>query len=729
MKSAKIQLILCLIIFYTIPAFSQYKKLKADKEYLKFNYALAIQHYLEHIEDKDLTVDVAENLADCYRLTSQSEKAEEWYGKVLAFNSYKPIDILHYAEALRNNGNYMEARNQFIAYGQKVPEEKEKATKMAEACDMALDWMANAEQVNLLNTKTLNTTYSEFSPYIYKERYFFTSDRKIEGEEYSEKEHYGWTGNPYLRIFETTRDSNFQWLTAKALDPEINTEYHNGPISISPDGKHLFLTRTNKAKNLKKVTGSKDKAVGFINRLEIFYATWNGTKWTSLQPFPYNNIKDYSVGHPAFSSDGKTLYFVSDMPGGFGESDLYYSERQTDSTWGKPVNLGAKINTSGKEVFPYVSEDKLYFSSNGHPGMGGLDLFSANGSRGTWSNVVNLKYPMNSSKDDFGLSLDTTGKAGLYSSNREGGVGGDDIYSFKQPSCILAGVTLELVDGQEKLLEDVLVKLFKKGDTTSVIAFERSGKAAPKKICLRSYEPCGVVYDAKGYFFFNLQPGVTYEIKASKQGYFTQSATITADCKSDDDTMKIALLFNKIQLNKPIVIKDLFFDDNDKLYAEKKIYYDLDKAEIRYDAAIELDRLVALLKDNPDIKIEMGSHTDSRASDDYNLKLSQKRAESTVRYLASKGIDNNKMTARGYGESKLLNNCKDGVKCSEKEHQLNRRTELIVTEIMNQDTHTVGPNETLFSISKKYKMTLEQLKALNNLDNNAIYVGDVLRIK
>jgi outer membrane protein OmpA-like peptidoglycan-associated protein len=369
----------------------------------------------------------------------------------------------------------------------------------------------------------------------------------------------------------------------------------------------------------------------------------------------------------------------------------------------------------------------LYFSSNGHQGMGGLDMYVAKGNKVDWKEVSNMKYPFNSPKDDFGIVLDSTGKSGFFSSNREGGKGGDDIYHFRNPTCVVAGLTLQMMDGSEKPLEDVMLTIYKKGDTASVIAYERSASTHAKKVCLRNYQPCATVYNAQGTFFLNLQPGV-YEVKASKSGYFTQLATVEADCQGED-TIKLAMQLNPIILNKPIVLKDLFYDENDKLFVKKNIYYDLDKADIRYDAAMELDKLVEMLKNNPDIKIELSSHTDSRHTNEYNLSLAQRRAEAAVKYIVSKGISKDKIVAKGYGEEKLINHCKDGVSCSEEEHQQNRRTEIMVTEIIAPETHVVGPYDTLYTISRKYNISVDDLKDINDLSNEVIYAGDVIKLK
>jgi outer membrane protein OmpA-like peptidoglycan-associated protein len=359
------------------------------------------------------------------------------------------------------------------------------------------------------------------------------------------------------------------------------------------------------------------------------------------------------VGHPALSPDGNILYFVSDMPGGLGETDLYFSPRQADGSWGTPVNLGAQVNTAGKELFPAMSpKGKLYFSSTGHAGMGGLDIFVAEGAESTWRNVRNLKFPLNSPQDDFGILMDSTGEAGFVSSNRESADGTDDIYAFKfiRIPCQLAGQTVEKIQTKPGIFTvvpvgKVLVRLYQEGDTTARITYS----------------------DAAGNFTFPILDGLSYTIKATKTGYLTRSAAITPNCQSTVDMVSMGMVLNRNTLNRPILIEN--------------IYYDLDKWDIRPDAAVELDKLVQTLKDNPAIKIELSSHTDSRQTHSYNQLLSQLRAESAVTYMVSKGIAPSRLEARGYGENRLLNRCGDNASCSEEEHQLNRRTEFKLLKV------------------------------------------------
>ncbi|GAL82934.1 hypothetical protein MYP_160 [Sporocytophaga myxococcoides] len=701
---------------------------RADRNYNQFNYSLAVKEYEVIAEKKGQSVEIVQKIADCYRKMNKSEEAEKWYAVLLTkFSRVEPSNLLYYAEALRNNGDYQEARKQYIQFGKMFPSEKKMADAFARNCEKAMEWMSNPVQVKIENVKSVNTVYSEFSPLLIENKLILATDRKFDDTDYSNKQIYGWTGTPFLNLAFAEIDTNFK-IEFKNKLKGVNGMYHNGPATFSKKGDTIYFTRTNKVSNRGKINGQK-KGPDFVNRLEIYYSVKKNGTWSAILPFEYNNILNYSVGHPALSPDGKTLYFVSDMPGSMGQTDIYFCTMEANGKWSFPKNAGKYVNTPAKEVFPYIAPDgKLYFSSNGHTGLGGLDMFVTSGKYDKWDKPENLMYPMNSPKDDFGITLDTTMNGGFFSSNREGGMGEDDIYKFSNPTCVLAGLTLHLVDNSERPLENVLVKLYKMGDTANVIAYERTFGQPAKKICLRSYEPCAIVKNPEGKFFFKLQPGAKYELKLAKNNYFSHSTTIEAKCNTED-TMNIAIQLKEIEIDKPIILKDVFFNDQDKLFVIRNIYYDLDKSEIRYDAALELDKLVEVLRENPNIKMELSAHTDSRHSEEYNMKLSQKRAEAAVQYIVSKGIPSDVIVAKGYGESKIMNHCKDGVNCKEEEHQYNRRTEIKVTEIMEPEVHRVGPYDTLETISKVYGVSVENLKKLNNLEEDTITAGMKIKLK
>lgn len=383
--------------------------------------------------------------------------------------------------------------------------------------------------------------------------------------------------------------------------------------------------------------------------MELYvYARLPDGTW-SAEPFIHNNVAEYSIGHATLSPDGNILYYVSDMPGGQGGTDIWYSEKDSDGNWSVPMNAGSGINSKADECFPNIGPGgELYFSSDGFAGMGGLDVFRSSGTKATWDRPVNLRYPVNSSGDDFAYLTTYDGEegmAGYLSSNRKGGKGGDDIYSFtfEKPKIIivLKGTTTDKSTG--KRLSAAAITLYD----------------GERQIMAKKYS------DDSGTFEFILDKDRTYKVLGQKRGYHADSAKVSTIEITQSDTLEVALLLEPI------------FEVG-KTFELENIYYDFDKHNIRADAAAILDELVRTLRDNPTLKIELSSHTDSRGSNVYNEALSQRRAQAAVDYIVGRGIARDRMVAKGYGETKLVNQCADGVPCSREEHQANRRTEVTI---------------------------------------------------
>lgn len=654
-----LKVVICLFIclaWVHVPGKAQSKSLKeADALFNRFNYALALPAYKSVLGEQKPTLYVTQRIAACYRLMNNAREAEIWYNRVLRFPDYDPLTLKYAADAMRQNGNYDQARQLYEQFGQRVPSQAAMAAQLVASCDNAKQWLANPEPYELQKLAGVNSANSDFSPVIYSNGLVFTSDREVSSTK--KKQVTGWTGKPYYKVYFAPQKSDGRYGAPVAFDENINNNYHNGSSTFTPDGKTMYFTRINEVKSKQKTANTDplswvkfDEKNAYVNRLEIFVAQKQGATWSKPKPFSYNKVSRYSVGHPALSPDGNRLYFVSDMPGGLGETDIYYCTRQADGSWGQPVNAGSKINTPDQELFPTVSpEGTLYFSSKGQPGMGGLDIFAAEGSGSDWKNVQNLKYPLNSPTDDFGITFDKTKDTGLLSSNRDSKNGTDDIYTFKMVdnACNLAGKTVERsLNPQGTFTETpvahVLVHIHPEGDTTAT--------------AIQTYS------DAKGNFSFAVKNDKKYVLRATKTGYLIRSGDITADCQSKVEMIKMSMALDRNTLNKPIILEN--------------IYYDFDKYDVRPDAFLELDKLVRTLKDNPTIRIELGSHTDSRQTATYNQRLSQLRAEAAIKYIVSRGIDTSRLVAKGYGETKPLNRCRDGVSCSELEHQLNRRTEV-----------------------------------------------------
>jgi outer membrane protein OmpA-like peptidoglycan-associated protein len=630
---------------------------KAENLMANYEYSKAIIVYQELLKINNNNAVYYRNIADCYLKVNDTKSAEKYLSKLVILEDASALDILNYGNVLKSNGNYKLAIEQFYRYASLMPEKSKLAESWISSCEQSIKWISNPEFIDISNAQQFNSENSDFGLVPFNDGYFFTSDRKLSGKSYSADEIYGWTGNPYLKMYIIEENSSYDINSFN----DLNYKYHNGPGIYSSTEKKYYYTRTKMVK-VKKTPINPDptswhdnsSAYEYTNRLEIFVADFINGKWQNVKEFPYNNSEFYNVGHPAISSDGSMLYFVSDMPGGYGASDIYYCEKQSDGTWSKPKNAGSKINTEGKEVFPYLSENgDIYFSSDGHPGMGGLDIFYASGSIKSWTNPENLKSPINSPKDDFSIYYTVPQKEGFFASNRDGGMGSDDIYSFKYSppvNLIVAISTKEKIDDKQPLreLKNVNIKL----------------------INTESLSELNLVTDGEGKSFVSGECNSEYNIVATKDDYFTATSSIKTICNTKHDTIFVELVLEKIILNKPIVLRD--------------IYYDFDKWNIRSDAAVELNKLVKILQDNPGISVELGSHTDSRGTAQYNQILSQKRAESAVAYIISNGIDKSRIAAKGYGESVLVNQCSDGVNCTQEEHQMNRRTEFKVTSIKTQ---------------------------------------------
>ncbi len=462
-------------------------------------------------------------------------------------------------------------------------------------------------------------------------------------------------GQQFLDLYTGLITEDRQLIDKKTLMGEVETKFHEASVTISKDLKTLYYTSNNYYKK-KFMTDSSG-----INNLQIYKASIdvNG-KWVEIQKLPFNN-SEYSIGHPALSFDETKLYFVSDMPGSYGETDIYVIDIHENGTYGAPRNLGPKINTAGREMFPYIGEDNiLYFSTDGHPGYGELDVFASKIYNSTVSQPINLDEPINSVADDFAFIIDDSRDRGFFSSNREEGKGDDDIYSF---------------------LADPGLYIHCEQPITGLVRSESSRELLPgAKVVLLDEdgkEIDSAIADGSGrYILRGALCDADVIVIASLKGYLNDEQNITMPNDIDNDPYLL-------NLNLP----DQFVSNRVNI---NSIYFDFDKSNIRPDAAKELDKVVQVMNEYPELLIEAGSHTDSRGKDKYNQKLSERRAKSTVDYIVSKGIGKDRLALHGYGESQLVNNCKNGVKCSDEEHELNRRTEF---QIMNETGFEIAPLE------------------------------------
>jgi peptidoglycan-associated lipoprotein len=590
-----------LIIAASQESFAQKRRVERAYEYFNAGeYFLAIDQFkntYSKSKDKATKADMVYMVAECYRLINDPKNAEIWYKKAVKTAYAKPDAEYWYAESLKKNGKYQPAIDEFKKYKQLMPADP-RADQEIRACDLAAEWLRNPEAYKVDELKDINSKDADFSPAFERDDFgviYFTSSRD---EARGNKTH-GATGQNFTDIFESRLDKKGKWSIPVPVEM-LNSEFEDGTPNISTDYKDIYFTRCEEGKREKKGCA-------------IMFAERKGDSWTN--PKNLGIMPDSIIAaHPAISPDGLTLYFVSDIKGGYGGKDIYLVTRdKLNSPWSKPKNAGPDINTGGDELFPYVRNDgTLYFASDGHIGMGGLDIFKAKPQPdGTWV-VQNMKPPINSSADDFGIVFKNEKEAGIFSSTRKGR-GNDDLYSFEMPPL--------------------------KFNVTGLVKDEKAGVAAPGslvKLIASDASNFQAETGTGGDFKFALKPAVDYIFLASKKGYLNGKEKVTTKGQEKSRDFMVTILLTPI--DNPIELSNIF--------------YDFDKWDLRPESMVTLDKLVETLNDNPKVTIELMSHTDSRNTEEYNLTLSQKRAQSVVDYLISKGIELDRLAAKGYGKSK-----------------------------------------------------------------------------
>ncbi len=698
---------------------------RADQLFDRKYYGRALTIYTSLIKKKNVANENYLNLriAECYRRINKVDVSKEWYQKA-NFDEAPSEYSFYYAEVLMQNREYEEAAKWYQDY--LLVKSDPVAERRLASINAITEYYQDSSFYDIQNL-AFNSEQKDFSPFYTVDGIVFVSSRKRPIiDEF--KQRYHLDESLFLNLYHAKKpksdgDKQVNFFFKK----QLGSAFHEGPGVIFDDGLKMYFTRNN-VKSGHKVLKGED---GFT-RLKLFYAERKDTKsyWDEPVELPFNDA-NFSNGHPAILDEGNTLVFVSDRPGTVGDADLYLSRKDGD-TWSEPINLGSEINTPQKEMFPFISKDgsTLYYASDGLGGLGGLDIFRVTIENGEFGKPENLGFPVNSSKDDFGLIINDAGKEGYFASNREGGVGDDDIYYFnysKPPYVRLEGVivdedtrepisdadiVLRDADGQRletakssplgqfgfqvawdreyevhgtktsytadsttrntfgsaTLIDDVLLEIKKEliiisgvvSDINTSIPLDSSKVIVTNET---TGEKFGFVTAEDGFYQFLGQPDMVYNFKVKKYRYFTELGNVsTLGIRSGNITKDFQL--EPIVLGKPIALGD--------------IYFNLDKWDITTQAAVELNKFVATLQDNPSIVVELGSHTDCRGSDSYNLRLSQRRASSSVDYVISEGIADRRIESRGYGETELTNECDDGVDCPEEKHSVNRRSEFKV---------------------------------------------------
>ncbi|MDB9858902.1 OmpA family protein [Flavobacteriaceae bacterium] len=626
----KIYTILLLIaVSTTIVSAQNSKTKKADNLYDRLAYTDAAQAYQKVLKKGTTDVYVFERLANCYYFINDTKKAEIYYKRVAKSKDANPEAIYNYAQTLKANGKFSDYNTWMKNFAKLSPNDTrvKEFMKNPNYIPKIMDDMARYTATNM---EDINSEYADFGGIVYGKDFYFASGRN------TSRKTYQWNEEPYLEIYKATNVGGTM-KNAELLNGDVNTKYHESNAVISADGKRMYFDRND------YFEGDYDKSANGINQINLYYAeNIDGKGWSAVVSAPFNN-NEYSTGHPALSQDGNTLYFVSDMPGGKGGSDIYMVAINSDGSLGTPERLGDNINTEGKELFPYIdSNGTLYFSSNGHMGIGGLDVFYAEAQGDGFGVVNNLGKGVNSSADDFAYKYDPTSQSGYVSSNREGGMGSDDIYMVEavEIPCEVTIAVLVINENTNAAVAGARVDLYDTmGNRLSTKTSNVDGMVSFKAACDQAHEVQGVLAD--------------FESNASK----------VAPANDQKVSATIAL--------KPI--EEIIVEDQIVL---NPILFDLDKSNIKAQAAFELDKVVSVMNKYPEMVIAVGAHTDSRATDAYNLRLSEARAQSTVQYIISKGISGKRISGKGYGESQPKVSCGDN--CSEAEHQLNRRSEFTI---------------------------------------------------
>ena len=715
MKMNRFLNILCFVVLFLGVFQSNAQSLsKADKYFNSFAYQNAINQY-EGLWQKDsLNGYLMKQLAVSYRMVNNTEKTEEWYTKVVNTKNASAEDYLNYARSLQSNEKYELAK----LYMDKYLE----LSQLKDLRSIDLDYIKELKKDSYryaIAPVSVNSEASDFGVAFYNNQVVFSSAK---AKPTLIKRNHGWNEQNYLRLYKSNPTEDGELEVAELLSSKLETNYHDGPVCFNHTGDTMFITRNFVSKSKRVKRNNK----GIVN-IELYQCKKNGDKWTTPELMSLN-VEGYSTGHPSLSKDGKRLYFISDRPGGIGGTDIYYTEKNGDE-WSKPVNAGKLINTPENEMFPFLSDNNtLYFASKGHAGLGGLDIFYV--VENAKSSPVNMGYPINTSKDDFALIM-KNGK-GYFSSNREKGESFDDIFRFTIQSRIIKGevfnsetsevlenATVFLLDKNENILNtaitqsdgkfkflvdkvqdyklvsekdlftdgkgfvnstglndqpESIINLYQAIDKTlqleGLVVYRENRQAVigvnVSFFTQNAENEIALVTNAEGKITTSLERDSEYTIQYHKKGILSKSGYLST-FGIERDTVFIESVVDKVYMGKILALKD--------------ILYDLNKSNTRSDAAIELDKLVVIMNDNPSLKIELSSHTDSRGSDAYNMTLSDKRAQSAAKYIIGKGISEERIIAKGYGETRLINHCSNGVECSKSEHQANRRTEVKVSDL------------------------------------------------
>ncbi|WP_179377347.1 OmpA family protein [Winogradskyella wichelsiae] len=645
------KIILCFLsCLFFASSFAQIGKLEtANAKYDKYQFIDAREIYLKVVANGYRSAEIYRKLSETYYFNSEYSGASKWYYKLINEfpNDLLVTDYFRASQCFKSAGDLKEAERLMKLY-ETMGGKPLTINSYKNVADTLFEKGVNNKLFEL-NKISVNTEYSDFGTAFYGNKIVFASSGKsVNDFKGKSVDLAGWDNQPFLDLYEVVVDENMNLKKAELLKGDVNTKYHECTAVFSKDGNTMYFTRNN------FLNGKKKRDKDFVIRLKMYKATKTENTWGNVIELPFNG-DSYSIGHPALNPKEDRLYFASDMPGTYGMSDLWYVDILEGGTYSEPVNMGAKINTVARETFPSIStENNLYFSSTGHEGLGGLDIFLTKLNKDSHGEIATLGEPINSTKDDFGFVI-KEGRIGYFTSNRDGEEGsrGDDIY---------------------QMWERCEIKI--QGPVTD----EDTGALIPNaEVTLldsNNNEILSLITGDDALFTLTLDCNERYIIRAHKEGYNPKEEIF--ETPKNPKTIEMPIVLNMpltLKLSDPCLPNDL----GCKLTLQP-IYFDYDQSDIRIDAEIELAKIVAALKEYPQLKIDIESHTDSRGRDAHNLRLSKRRAKSTLHWFYDNGIARNRLSATGYGESQLINNCVNNAECSEEEHQLNRRSIFIIRE-------------------------------------------------
>ena len=636
----------------TTSLFAQHERelQKANNMYKNYAYVDAIKIYEKIAEKGYVNQEMLESLGNSYYYNAEYKNALRWYEQLFEEGKYdvKTEYYYRYAQALKSVGRYDESDKMMNKFAELTGNTDTRAVLFEENKDYQEVIHSNSGRLEL-HPVSINTEFSEYGTALYGDKIVFTAANSGKTSKGGVSQ---WTGESYYDLYIADRDKQ-ALSNKKFFSTTINTPFNESTAVFTKDGNTLYFTRNNYV-NRRIGTDVENTIL-----LKILRATKDSDgNWGNVVELPFNS-NNYNVAHPALSPDEKFLYFASDMEGTLGESDIFRVEILGDNEYSTPENLGDVINTSGRESFPFVSKNNiLYYSSDGIPGLGGLDIFAVKFyENGTVSKPINIGMPGNSADDDFCFVMDSDTKVGFLSSNRPGGKGRDDIYSFYEEK--------PLVFDCEKMIKGVL-KDSEKNDVIADGVIVLSDKTMKEVARQKTKEDGSFAFDKVDC------KDLYYYLRAEIGDYVTTEVKVDLNVEGDV-FYEFMIKPREIAIDKDV--------DLAKVLNIKEIYFDFDKSDIRPDAAVELAKIVEVMRENPKMKIDIRSHTDSRASDEYNLRLSERRAKATLEWMVKQGIERKRLTAKGYGETQLVNGCSNGVPCTDEEHQANRRSEFIIVSM------------------------------------------------